>query len=258
MRHVFSEADISDKDLVRFWFKYGAGLSPENIEVRMQKGSWIWTTDYYVKSGLSVPAADTWYEYSIYISDFGVGGNPGKIVDHLHVRPYKSAGDLGVGGFKIDKLRFGRLQKYGSHSDSLSQANYGRRTLRLVEKTITDRNYADYVAENIVEHRKNPLVTIEATVPGMGQLGYRPPLMIEVTSLKDGIDGQTFQIQRARHVYRTGEGYTCTLELVAERKPDGTFEPKVAPVAFDVSAALSALRRRQQEQQLNALRTYWE
>jgi hypothetical protein len=92
----------------------------------------------------------------------------------------------------------------------------------------------------------------------MAQLGYRPPLMIEVTSLKDGIDGQTFQIQRARHIYRTDEGYSCSLELVAARKPDGTYEPRVAPVAFDVAAAMAALRRRQQEQQLNAVRTYWE
>jgi hypothetical protein len=126
-----------------------------------------------------------------------------------------------------------------------------------VDKTITDTDYADYVAENVVEHRKDPVVTVEATVPGMAQLGYRPPLMMQVTSLKDGIDKQTFQIQRARHLYRAGEGYNCTLELVAVRKPDGTYEPKVAPAAFDVSAALTAIRKRQLEQQLNALRTNW-
>jgi len=49
-----------------------------------------------------------------------------------------------------------------------------------------------------------------------------------------------------------------TLELVAARKPDGTYEPKVAPVLFDIAAALAAVRRAQQEEQLNALRTRWE
>jgi hypothetical protein len=126
-----------------------------------------------------------------------------------------------------------------------------------VDKTITDVDYADYVAENIVEHRKNPLVLVEATVPGRAQLGYRPPLMIQVTSLKDGIDGETFQIQRARHRYRPGEGYLCDLELVAARKPDGTYEPRVAPVMFDLAAQLAASRRAIQERELNALRSRW-
>jgi hypothetical protein len=257
MRHVFGETDISDMDEVRFWFKYGVGLSPENLEVRMQKGVWIWTWDYYVKSGLSVPAADTWYEYAIDISDFTKGGNPGKILDHLHIRPYRSAGDLGVGGFKVDKLRFVRSEKAGTHEDSTSQDLYGKRTLRVVDKTITTVDYADYVAENIVEHRKNPLVLVEATVPGRAQLGYRPPLMIQVTSLKDGINGETFQIQRARHRYLPQEGYTCDLELVAARKPDGTYEPKVAPVMVDLAAQIAAARRSIWEKQLNDLRKEW-
>jgi len=255
MRHVFNEVDISDLDAIKFWFKYGAGLSPENLEIRIQKGIWIWTWDYYVKSGLSVPAAETWYEYTVNISDFTIGGNPGMIVDHLHIKAYRSAGDLGVGGFKIDKLRFVRTEKYGSHSDASSQNEYEKRTLRLVDKTITNTNYAGYVAENIVEHRKKPHALISAVVPGMAQLGYRPPLMIQVTSPR--VVG-TFQIQRARHVYRPEEGYTCELELVAAKNPDGTYEPKVAPVVFDLAATLAALRKRQQEQQLNALRTNWE
>ena len=258
MRHIFGEVDLTGIDQIKFWFKYGSGLSPENLEVRMQKGVWIWTTDYYIKSGLSVPSADTWSEYTINLSDFTKGGNPGKIVDHLHIRPYRSAGDLGTGGFLVDKLRFIRSEKAGTASDATSQGSHGKRTLREVDKTINDMGYAGYVAGNIVEHRKNPHVTVHARVPGRGQLGYRPPQTATVTSLKDGIDQAGFQIQRARHVYRPGEGYVCDLELAAALKPDGSYEAKVAPSAADVGAVLARLRLRQMEGQLNSLRSTWE
>ena len=258
MRHEFSEVDLTGVDQVRFWFKYGSGLSPENLEVRMQKGSWLWTTDYYVKSGLSVPSADAWSEYTVDISDFFITGNPGTMVARLQIRAYRGSGDLGTGGFKVDKLRFLRTEKKGTSGDAGSQAVHGKRTLRVVDKTITDTGYAGYVAENIVEHRKNPVVTVEAVVPGRAQPGFRPPMTVSVSSLKDGLDGVTMQIQRARHHYSPGKGYTCTLEVVAGKKPDGTYEAGVAPVQFDLAAALAAMRRRQGEQQLNSLRSQWE
>jgi len=157
----------------------------------------------------------------------------------------------------VDKLRFVRDEKYGSHGDASSQAEYGKRTLRVVDKSITDNDFADYVAENIVEHRRDPLVIVEATVPGRGQVGYRPPQMVALTSLKDGIDGETFQIQRARHVYTPGEGYTCDLELVAARKPDGSYEAEVAPVMFDLAASIAEVRRAIRDRELNVLRTGW-
>ncbi len=109
-----------------------------------------------------------------------------------------------------------------------------------------------------MEHRKNPVVTVEAVVPGRAQPGFRPPMTVSVSSLKDGLDGATMQIQRARHHYSPGKGYTCTLEVVAGKKPDGTYEAGVAPVQFDLAAALAAMRRRQGEQQLNSLRSQWE
>ena len=93
---------------------------------------------------------------------------------------------------------------------------------------------------------------------GRAQTGFRPPEMIQVTSLKDSIDQVTFQIQRARHVYRPKEGYICELELVAARKTDGTYEPKVAPATFDLEGALALMRRKLGESDLNALRSNWE
>ncbi|MGD2200483.1 MAG: hypothetical protein PVJ38_02485 [Candidatus Bathyarchaeota archaeon] len=257
MRHESSEIDLTGVDEIRFWFKYGSGLSPDNLEVKMQKGSWAWTSDYYIESGLSVPSADDWYEYAIDISDFGITGTPGAMVARIQIRAYRSSGDLGTGGFKIDKLRFVRVEKKGTANDPSSQDEYGKRTLRMVDKTITDTGYAGYIAGNIVEHRKTPVVSVEAVVPGRAQPGYRPPMMVSVSSLKDGLDGETFQIQRARHHYSPGRGYRCTLELVAARKPDGSYEAKVAPVHFDLAAMPAALRRRQMAQQLNSLRSAW-
>jgi len=258
IRHEFSEVDLTGVDAVKFWFKYGSGLSPENLEVKMQKGSWPWTSDYFIKPGLSVPSADTWYEYTVNIPDFTITGNPGAMVARIQIRAYRGSGDLGTGGLKIDKLRYVRVEKKGTASDSASQDGYGKRTLRLVDKTITDTGYAGYVAENIVDHRKNPVVTVEAVVPGRAQPGFRPPQTVTVSSLKDALDGVTMQIQRARHAYAPGKGYTCTLELVAARKADGTFEAGVAPVQFDLAASLAAMRRRLGEQQLNSLRSEWE
>ena len=257
IRHIFNEVDLTDLDKVNFWIKYGVGLSPENLEIKIQKGAWIWTWDYRTYPGLSPPAAGTWGEITAYISEMMKTGNPGKIVDHFQIRLYRSEGDLGVGGVLIDKLRFIRNEKYGSHSDSSSQADYGKRTHREVDKNVTDVDYAGYLAENIVEHRKNPLVLVSAVVKGRAQTGFRPPDMIQVTSLKDELDQKTFQIQRARHVHTPEEGYTCELELVAARKPDGTYEPKVAPVTFDLEGALALLRRKRAEAELYTVRTNW-
>jgi len=184
-------------------------------------------------------------------------GNPGSIIKNLRIRTVHSV-EIGTGGFLIDKLRFVRTEKYGSSSDATSQQTYGKRTLRLVDKTITDTDYAAYVAGNIVEHRKNPLVLVQATVPGRAQPGYRPPQMVTVTSLKDGLDGATFQIQRARHRYTPADGYVCDLDMVAARKPDGTYEPKVAPAAVDLGALLAQMSRSHAEGLLNNLRTEWK
>jgi hypothetical protein len=257
MRCEFSELDISNFDSIKFLMKYGAGLSLNSFEVRIWRGGWLWVTDYLLKTGISPQGSGAWHEYTVDLSGMSKTGNPGNIIKNLRIRAVHSV-QIGIGGFLIDKLRFVRSEKAGTYEDVTSQDEYGKRTLRVVDKTITDTGYAGYVAENIVDHRKNPLVIVEAVVPGRAQLGYRPPLMIQVTSLKDNIDQETFQIQRARHHYKPQEGYTVTLELVAARKPDGTYEPKVAPVMFDLAAQIAVGRKATQERELNALRSRWE
>jgi len=255
MRLNFPDLDISGYDLIKFYMKYGATLSIDDFDVKLWRNS-IWVTDHYEKTEVSPGAAATWVEYSVNISAFSKTGNPGPIIDTVQIKANHSAG-IGTGGILIDKLRFIRDEKAGTASDSTSQGAYGKRTLRLVDKTITDVDYAGYVADNIVAHRKDPLVSARVTVPGRGQLGYRPPMRVTLTSLKDGIDQESFQIVRAVHRYTPGKGYVCDLDLVAARKPDGSYEPKIAPAVDDVGMSLAMMRRIQRESELNSLRNVW-
>jgi len=255
MRLNLPDLDISGYDRVKFYMKYGATLSIDDFDVKLWRNS-VWVTDYYEKTGVSPGAAATWVEYSVNLSAFAKTGNPGPIVDTLQIKANHSAG-IGTGGVLVDKLRFIRDEKAGTADDSASQAAYGERTLRLVDKTITDLDYAGYVADNVVGHRKDPLVSARVRVPGRGQLGYRPPMRVTLTSLKDGVDQKDFQIVRAVHRYTPGAGYVCDLDLVAARKPDGSYEPRIAPAVDDVGMSLAAMRRRQREGGLNTLRSVW-
>jgi len=255
MRLNLPDLDLSGYDRVKFYMKYGATLIIDDFDVKLWRNS-IWVTDHYEKTGVSKGAAASWVEYSVNISAFSKTGNPGPIIDTVQIKANHSAG-IGTGGILIDKLRFIRDEKAGTASDSTSQGAYGERTLRLVDKTITDVDYAGYVADNIVAHRKDPLVSARVTVPGRGQLGYRPPMKVTLTSLKDGVDQKSFQIVRAVHRYTPGKGYVCELDLVAARKSDGSYEPKIAPAVDDVGMSLAMKMRILNESGLNSLRNVW-
>ena len=257
LRYVFPDVDLASLDEVRFMYKYGAGLSPEYIDVKLQKGGWSFTLDYYEETGIAVGASASWVGVVIDLTALSETGNPGGTVNNLQVRFYRGSGDLGAGGFLIDRLRFIRSEKAGTASDSTSQTAYGLRTLRVVDKTITDTGYAGYVAGNLLEHRKNPMVTARAVVPGRGQPGYRPPMKVTFTSLKDGVDQESFQITRARHRYTPRDGYTCTLELAAGRSSTGVYQPAVAPRVDDLGISLAVQARILRESGLNSLRSRW-
>jgi hypothetical protein len=255
MRLNLPDLDLSGFDRVKFYMKYGATLSVDDFDVKLWRNS-VWVTDYYEKTGVSPGAAASWVEYSVNLSAFSKTGNPGPIIDTVQIKANHSVG-IGSGGILVDKLRFIRDEKAGTASDSVSQAAYGKRTLRLVDKTITDLDYAGYVADNMVAHRKDPLVSARVKVPGRGQLGYRPPMRVTLTSLKDGVDQREFQIVRAVHRYTPGLGYVCDLDLVAARKPDGSYEPRIAPAVDDVGMSLAAKMRILSESGLNSLRNVW-
>jgi hypothetical protein len=251
------EVNLLEFDQVKLYYKYGAGLSPENIDIRAQKGGWTWTLDYYAKTGLTPGASGSWHSLTVNISDLVKTGNPGSIINNIQVRFYRTSGDLGVGGFLVDKLRFVRNEKAGTASDASSQSAYGKRSLKIVDKTITDLDFAGYIASNILENRKHPIVVARVLTPGRGQPGYRPPMLVSLTSLKDGIAGESFQITRAQHRYTPHEGYTCTLELVAAKSSTGAYIPRVSPPVTNMGMSLAVKMRILTESGLNTLRSRW-
>ncbi|MCK4298360.1 MAG: hypothetical protein KAX80_02440, partial [Planctomycetes bacterium] len=62
---------------------------------------------------------------------------------------------------------------------------------------------------------------------------------------------------RAVHRYTPGKGYVCDLDLVAARKPDGSYEPRIAPAVDDVGMSLAVKMRILSESGLNSLRNVW-
>jgi hypothetical protein len=257
MRVEFPDLDVSGFDSLRFLLKYGSGLSIDSLEVRIWRGGWLWVTDYYEKTGITPQGAAAWHEYTVDLNSMSKTGNPGGIIANIQIKAVHST-QIGTGGLLVDCLRFVRGEKAGTATDSTSQASYGKRTLRLVDKTITDEDYAGYVAGNTLAHRKNPMVTARVLLPGRGQPGYRPPQIVSVTSLKDGLDARSFQIVGAVHRYTPDKGYTCELDLAAAKLPDGSYEPKIATNISDIGLGLAALRRMGSEAGLNSLRSVWE
>jgi hypothetical protein len=256
IRVEFPDLDVAGFDSLKFQMKYSAALSVDSFEVRIWRGGWLWVTDYYEKTGIAPQGSAAWHEYTVDLSGMAKTGNPGTIIANVQIKAVDDV-EVGTGGFLIDNLRFVRDEKAGTASDAPSQAAYGKRTLRLVDKTITDTSYAGYVAGNVLAHRKNPMVTAQVQVPGRAQVGYRPPQTVTVTSLKDGLDTRSFQIVRAQHKYTPGGGYVCELDLAAARLPDGSYEPKVAPAMIDVGLSLAEIRRNQSEAMLNSIRSVW-
>ncbi len=82
-------------------------------------------------------------------------------------------------------------------------------------------------------------------------------MLVQLTSLKDGIDGETFQITRATHTVSSSNGYECELDLIATRDSTGAYEAKIAPTLSSLGAQLGASRRAQRDALLNTLQSKW-
>jgi hypothetical protein len=255
MRLALGQTDTSGFDHIAFSLKYGSGLSVDSLELRLQKGDWAWTSDYWAKTGIAPPGAAAWHEVTVDLSDLTPVGNPTQTIDHIELRAVHGT-QIGSGGFLVDALRFVREEKSATASDATSQASYGRRTLTLVDKGLTSIGLAGHVAQGIVDNRRNPAVTAKARVPGRGQPGYRPPQVVEVTSLRDGLRGAQFQIVGARHLVTTGGGYTVDLDLAAARTASG-LSPQIQPTGVDLESMLGEWRRRLQCDAANSLRSVW-
>ena len=260
MRVDFGETDLTKFDELRFKLKYGATLTIDTFRVQMLKlGTWGVTGDYFEESGIAPPGSAAWYEVTISIPGMLAVGNPGNSVNSLEIRAEQAAA-IGTGGFRIDNLRFIRTEKSASHSDATSQANYGKRTLTVVDKNISNLTWAGDVADNIVENRKYPITTIQAKVKGMAQLGYRPPQKVTVTSLKDELNQQVFQIVRAQHRLKVGDPYVVDLDLIAAKTSISppAYSALVGPARGDLETVLTEWRKKTTQEALYPLRTQYE
>jgi hypothetical protein len=256
MRLAVSEVDISGYDSIKFSLKYGSALNIDSFQVRLQKGDWSWTSDYWAKIGVSPPGSAEWNEVTIDLDDFSATGNPGYTIDHIEIKALHGT-EIGAGGFLVDVLRFIRNEKSGTASDTASQTSYGRREYTLVDKGITSTTAAGYTASGILANRKNPVVTAKVTTPGRAQPGYRPPQRVTVTSLRDGLNEAQFQIVAAHHRITTRGGYTVNLDLAAARTSSGLSDA-TPPATPDLESMLTEWRRRLQGEQVNTLRSTWK
>jgi len=241
MRLSFPDFDITGWDTLKFYLKHGATLNIDNFRVRIWRSS-IWTTDYYEKDPVAAGVANAWNEYTIDLSTMSKTGNPGPIINVIEIAAEHST-QIGTGGFLIDKLRFVREEKYGSHQNAASISAFGRRRLRIVDKSITNLDFAEDLAENIVENRKYPITIIKAKVPGKGQSAYIPPQIITVYCEKEGLVGDDFQIQKATHKVDTKQGYTVDLVLIAAKTAHGVYSTNLSPVLTDINEEFARLRK---------------
>ena len=253
MRISWPDFDITGYDRIKFLLKYGAGLTVDNFLVRIWRSA-IWVTDHLEDINVADQGAAAWHEYNIPIAGMVVTGNPGNIINVVQIEAVQAI-QIGVGGVLIDKLRFIRDEKGGSASDAVSQAAYGKRTLRIIDKSITNEAFADDLADNVVENRKHPTAIINVSVPGKGQSVYFPPQDINVYSQKDGINGETFQIQKARHRITTEGGYVCELNLVASKTAAGVYSSALAPAVDDLDIALSNMAKNVDKDGMGTLRS---
>lgn len=95
-------------------------------------------------------------------------------------------------------------------------------------------------------NRKYPIVIASARVQGAAQLGYRPPQKVSVTSLKDGLLGQYFQIVRARHKVTVSGSYYVDRDMIAAktRISPPAYDALISPALQDLETILAEWRKR--------------
>ncbi len=248
------DIDLSQFDELSFYLKTGAGLDVETLGVRIWRRS-DWTTDYWYQD-LEPGEPATWTPYTVPLQGLQSTGNPGKVVDTVEIR-LGNQSQLGVGGVLVDALRFTRLEKAGHAWNQESIQAFGSRLLRVVDKSITDVDYASKLAEAKVREFAWPRATLRVETWGRAQPGYRPPMVVGVTSLQTGHGDSQFQLVRARHTYTPSQGYVCTLTLQAASTPGGGLDPQVEPVPQGLGGVLGQWMRRRNESDLNDLRSRW-
>jgi len=84
MRISWPDFDITGFDRIKFYLKYGAGLTVDNFKVRIWRTA-LWVTDYLEDNNVVDQGAAAWHEYNIPIAGMAVTGNPGSIINVVQI-----------------------------------------------------------------------------------------------------------------------------------------------------------------------------
>lgn len=217
MRVVIPETDMEQYKKLRFWFKYGAGLNPENLAVKLTKEGFDSADSYFYKDGISLPEEETWEEIEVDLDTLIKHMYPSNAIKKIEIRAYRSSGDLGSGGFKIDGLRFAHDPEYVISEDTDSQNAYSKREKTFVDKTITNLIYAQNIADAYRDWLKFPLRHVTAITDG--SMWFRPAQTIVLDVPSRGAYNTKYRVIKAIHVFEQGKDYFCELELIASRSP---------------------------------------
>jgi len=224
--------DISQLKQIKFWDTWSVSGPVDWWIVRLYTKYEAYGADYYERKlniGQSAPASKAWGAQEVQnLSDFTKVGNPSNEVVCIEITLENNSTNIGTGYIKVDGLHFAVDPVTKTASDLDSQNKYGIKKRDFEDLTVTDENFAQYVASALCQMLKNPIKHAQVTVLGKAQEGYRPPAQVILSSAKDNIQYEYFKILKARHHYiiQRDEAplYICDLDLITARKPDGNYE----------------------------------
>ncbi len=200
--------------------------------------------NYYEKKvwiGQTAGTPKPWSIQEVYeLENFTRSGNPSNNINLIEITFENDTENLGNGYVKIDGLHFATDPIVKTASDSESQNRYGKKKRNFEDFTITDENFAQYVANALCQALKAPIKHICTLVRGKAQEGYRPPAQVYLSSAKDNIQYEYFRILKASYRYVTSRDeaplYICDLDLIAAKKTVGDYEIPIAQEPRSIKA----------------------
>jgi len=234
--------DISLFKKIKLWDKWSFTGPADWFIIRL--GSDNSPLDYYEKKlwvGQTAGVPKPWGTQEVYeLKDFTKVGNPSNDIVLLEIMFSNVTENLGSGYVKIDGLHFAVDPLVKTSSDSESQIKYGKKERDFEDFTITDENFAQYMANDLCQALKNPIKHVHVLVLGRAQEGYRPPAQVRLSSAKDNIQYEYFKILKVRHHYVTSRDeaplYICDIDLIVAEKTDGSCEIPIMKEPWSIKA----------------------
>jgi len=224
--------DISLFKKIKLWDKWSVTGPVDWLFIRLYSKEDYYLTDYYQKKvwigqGAGIPKP--WNNQWIFeLKDFEKSGDPSNNIVCIEYVLQSDTTSIGDGYIKIDGLHFAIDPVVKTASDNDSQNKYGKKKRNFEDFTITDENFAQFIANSLCQSLKSPIKHVRIIVPGKTQEGYRPPAQVILSSAKDNIEYEYFKILKACHCYLTSRDeaplYICDIDLIAAEKTNGNYE----------------------------------